>query len=237
MSSPDDHVHGLLQRTQSELDMQRRRNPAIRISRFTGTRGWDPVPVRACPATGPQRPIGRAAKRRSLVPASRALSVLDQPKFQASLPANSAAALRHRILLPFRVTRSSRWPARHQLAQPLKWLDLECFFGPLLAPATSPPDPAPPSHPSRIELPMSWDRHSSALANARSRDGLSFCGPEFSRLLGSSGMANHQVHHRSIEQRPARFGRPVDRLLPSRHPRSVVVASLGGRSGCTSGAL
>lgn len=93
-------------------------------------------------------------------------------------------------------------------AQPLKWLDLNCFVGPLLALRQIQP---PPSHPSRIEPPhvMGID-----VLPPRSRDRLSFCIPEFSRLLGSSGMATHQAHHRSIEQRPAVLGVPLTDYCP-----------------------
>jgi len=98
-----DHVHGLSQRIRSEISAQRRPEPHDQdLGRDPGV---GPGPRPDLPRSRPTVAIGSAAKRRSPAPASQALSVLNQPKFQASLSANSAATLRHGTLLPFRRTR------------------------------------------------------------------------------------------------------------------------------------
>ncbi len=226
------------------------RNPAIRM--WPETRGpTRPPPGPLCPAAGPAPAISPARQTPLTCPSS----FLEQPKFQATLPANSAATLRHSFrrhlsrvesgsvgglffLLP-----SPHWRGvngdvdiRHSVACSRRLREsgpqLCCAkshhtasgFNTMLSPSVVQPH----NHPTAV------------------------CDPDFLRLPGAGGgirqgggllstgtedTATSASIQASTSPRPSRFGRPVDRLLPALRPRSVVVAQVGQRSGCTSDTL
>jgi hypothetical protein len=97
----DDHVHGLRKQPLSEDTVDFRLPPEPRDQIWPLARcgpGTRPDLPRKGPVHGHWAPI----KYRSLAPATTTLAVPDQPKFQACLSANSAAACGTESCLPGR---------------------------------------------------------------------------------------------------------------------------------------